>query len=122
MIANDNRPQPYHAHVDPVCGKLFSRRVGRRIGECGAAKVQESHCTVHAAANHRMPLSSKLDRKLRAAEESSDEEEYYEVTDRSSSPSVIDTGEGGALLGSDDEEEDQDSSEEELVRTVTALP
>ena len=61
-----------------------------------------------------MPLSSKLDRKLRAAEESSDDEEYYEVTDRSSSPSLIETGEGGELLGSDEEEEqDQDGSEEE---------
>lgn len=35
------------------------------------------------------PLSSKLDRKLRAAEESSDESENYEVTDRSSSESVL---------------------------------
>jgi hypothetical protein len=60
-----------------------------------------------------MPLSSKLDRKLRAAEESSDDEEYYEVTDRSSSPSLIETGEGGELLDSDDEEGDEDGSEDE---------
>lgn len=69
-----------------------------------------------------MPLSSKLDRKLRAAEESSDDEEYYEVTDRSSSPSVIETGEGGALLGSDEHEQDQDESEGgEMVRTMTIM-
>lgn len=56
-----------------------------------------------------MPLASKLDRKLRAAEESTDDEEYYEVSDRSS-PSVIETGDvGGDMLGSDDEEdEDED--------------
>lgn len=59
-----------------------------------------------------MPLSSKLDRKLRAAEESSDGEEYYEVTDRSSSPSVIETGQGGELLES---EEEDGSEDEEMV-------
>lgn len=58
-----------------------------------------------------MPLSSKLDRKLRAAEESSDDEEYYEVTDRSSSPSIIETGDGGELL---DSEEENEGDEDEL--------
>ncbi|KAF2443864.1 DUF947-domain-containing protein [Karstenula rhodostoma CBS 690.94] len=63
-----------------------------------------------------MPLSSKLDRKLRAAEETSDDEEYYEVTDRSSSPSIIETGEGGELLDSEDEDEgDEDGSDAEDV-------
>ncbi|KAL1601621.1 rRNA biogenesis protein rrp36 [Paraconiothyrium brasiliense] len=61
-----------------------------------------------------MPLSSKLDRKLRAAEESTDDEEYYEVTDRSSSPSIIETGEGGELLDSEEEDEgDEDDIEDE---------
>lgn len=64
-----------------------------------------------------MPLSSKLDRKLRAAEESSDDGEYYEVTDRSSSPSIIETGEGGELLDSEDEDEggEEGSEDEEMV-------
>ncbi|KAJ4347904.1 rRNA biogenesis protein rrp36 [Didymosphaeria variabile] len=61
-----------------------------------------------------MPLSSKLEKKLRAAEESSDDEEYYEVTDRSSSPSIIETGEGGELLDSEEEDEgDEDDLEDE---------
>lgn len=51
-----------------------------------------------------MPLSTKLDRKLRAADESSDGEEYYEVTDRSSSASVIDGGDGGGVISSDEDE------------------
>lgn len=62
-----------------------------------------------------MPLSSKLDRKLRATEDSSDDEEYYEVTDRSS-PSIIETGDGAEILSS---EEDGDSGmfeEEDTVR------
>ncbi|CAO2648633.1 Nn.00g079000.m01.CDS01 [Neocucurbitaria sp. VM-36] len=50
-----------------------------------------------------MPLSTKLDRKIRAAEESSDGEDYYEVTDRSSSESFIETGEGGDVISSEDE-------------------
>ncbi|OAG10999.1 DUF947-domain-containing protein [Paraphaeosphaeria sporulosa] len=61
-----------------------------------------------------MPLSSKLDQKLRAAEESSDDEEYYEVTDRSSSPSIIETGEGGELLDSEDGDEEEGSEDEDM--------
>jgi len=69
-----------------------------------------------------MPLSSKLDRKLRAAEESSDDEEYYEVTDRSSSPSIIETGEGGELLDSDEGDEgDEDELEDEEMVYMFAL-
>jgi ribosomal RNA-processing protein 36 len=53
-----------------------------------------------------MPLSTKLERNLRAADDSSDGESYYEVSDRSS-PSVVDTGDGADILtGSEDEEED----------------
>jgi ribosomal RNA-processing protein 36 len=65
-----------------------------------------------------MPLSSKLDRKLRAAEESSDGEEYYEVTDRSSSESILETGAGGEIMSSGDEDEDEDgqgSQDEAMV-------
>lgn len=51
-----------------------------------------------------MPLSSKLDRKIQAAEDYTDGEEYYEVTDRSS-PSIIDTGEGADILSSESENE-----------------
>jgi ribosomal RNA-processing protein 36 len=61
-----------------------------------------------------MPLSSKLDRKLRAAEESSDGEEYYEVTDRSSSASLIDGGEGGDVISSEDDGV-EGSADEEMV-------
>lgn len=61
-----------------------------------------------------MPLATKLDRKLRAAEESSDDEKYYEVTDRSSSESVLETGAGGDVVGSDSEDE-QDGEEADLV-------
>ncbi|KAJ4289791.1 rRNA biogenesis protein rrp36 [Kalmusia sp. IMI 367209] len=70
-----------------------------------------------------MPLASKLDRQLRAAEESSDDEEYYEVTDRSSSPSVIETGEAGELLDSEEEDEhDEDGSEDQdMVRNISAF-
>jgi ribosomal RNA-processing protein 36 len=56
-----------------------------------------------------MPLSTKLNRKLRAEEEDTDGEEFYEVSDRSS-PSVIDTGEGADIISS---EEDQDGEEDE---------
>lgn len=68
-----------------------------------------------------MPLSSKLDRKLRAADESSDGEDYYQVTDRSSSESVIETGAGGHVISSEDEQ-DQGSDDEEMVdcRTLHA--
>ncbi|KAF2826084.1 DUF947-domain-containing protein [Ophiobolus disseminans] len=62
-----------------------------------------------------MPLSTKLDRKLRAAEESSDGEEYYEVTDRSSSESVIETGAGGEVISSDDEQGEDEGSEDEAM-------
>lgn len=60
-----------------------------------------------------MPLSSKLDRKMRALEESTDDEEYYEVTDRSTSPSVIETGGDGADVLSSDAEEAADGFGEE---------
>jgi ribosomal RNA-processing protein 36 len=63
------------------------------------------------------PLSSKLDRKLRAAEESSDDSENYEVTDRSSSESVLETGPGGEIVGSDSDDEDG-PEDEEMVRIV----
>lgn len=64
-----------------------------------------------------MPLSTKLDRKLRAAEESSDGEDYYEVTDRSSSESILETGTGGEVISSEDEDEDaeDDGSDDEDV-------
>ncbi|XPS90768.1 rRNA biogenesis protein rrp36 [Ascochyta lentis] len=58
------------------------------------------------------PLSSKLDRKLRAAEESSDESENYEVTDRSSSESVLEFG-AGEVVGSDSGDENANGSEDE---------
>ncbi|KAJ4362118.1 rRNA biogenesis protein rrp36 [Ascochyta clinopodiicola] len=58
------------------------------------------------------PLSSKLDRKLRAAEESSDESENYEVTDRSSSESVLEFG-AGEVVGSDSGDESANGSEDE---------
>ncbi|KAF2633397.1 DUF947-domain-containing protein [Macroventuria anomochaeta] len=58
------------------------------------------------------PLSSKLDRKLRAAEESSDNSENYEVTDRSSSESVLEFG-AGEVVGSDSEDDAADGSEDE---------
>ncbi|KAJ4312096.1 rRNA biogenesis protein rrp36 [Neodidymelliopsis sp. IMI 364377] len=58
------------------------------------------------------PLSSKLDRKLRAAEESSDDSENYEVTDRSSSESVLEFG-AGEVVGSDSEGEDGSGDEDE---------
>jgi hypothetical protein len=66
-----------------------------------------------------MPLSSKLDRKLRAAEESSDEEEYYEVTDRSSSASVIEFGDTEEIPSSG--EDGEGSEDEEMVRSLTIL-
>ena len=67
-----------------------------------------------------MPLSTKLDRKLRAVEESSDGEEYYEVTDRSSSASLIETGEGGDVISSEDEA-DAGFEDEEMVRIATSI-
>lgn len=61
------------------------------------------------------PLSSKLDRKLRAAEESSDESENYEVTDRSSSESVLEF-DAGDVVDSDSEDGDtNDPEDEEMV-------
>ncbi|KAL6705196.1 rRNA biogenesis protein rrp36 [Coniothyrium glycines] len=66
-----------------------------------------------------MPLSTKLDRKLRAAEESSDGEDYYEVTDRSSSESLIDGGDGGDVMsseGDDDVSGAEDVSDNEHVQ------
>lgn len=61
-----------------------------------------------------MPLSSKLDRTLRAVDDSSDGEDYYEVTDRSSSASVIETGAGGDVVSSEDGEDiDNDNGDDE---------
>jgi ribosomal RNA-processing protein 36 len=66
-----------------------------------------------------MALSSKLDRKLRAAEESSDDSENYEVTDRSSSESVLDTGAGGEIMTSDDDDDDDRDvdQDDDMVRS-----
>jgi hypothetical protein len=61
-----------------------------------------------------MPLSTKLDRKLRATQDDTDEESYYEQTDESS-PSVIDTGEGGDILSSESEGAEGLDDEAELV-------
>jgi hypothetical protein len=68
-----------------------------------------------------MALSSKLDRKLRAAEESSDDSENYEVTDRSSSESVLDTGAGGEIMTSDDDSDDDRhvDHDDEMVRPTS---
>lgn len=63
------------------------------------------------------PLSSKLDRKLRAAEESSDDSENYEVTDRSSSESVLEF-EGGDVVGSESEAGAADGSEDEETVSI----
>ena len=60
-----------------------------------------------------MPLSAKLDRKLRAEEEDTDGEDYYEVSDRSS-PSVIDTGDGADILSSSGDEGHGVDDEEEV--------
>lgn len=60
-----------------------------------------------------MPLSTKLDRKLRAVEDDSDSEDYYEVTDRSS-PSIIDTGEGADIMSSESDGEDAGQGDEEV--------
>jgi hypothetical protein len=69
-----------------------------------------------------MPLSSKLDRKLRAVEESSDGEDYYEVTDRSSSESIIETGAGGGeVISSGDEDEGQHDSQDEAMVSYRGL-
>lgn len=67
------------------------------------------------------PLSSKLDRKLRAAEESSDDSENYEVTDRSSSESVLEF-DGGDVVGSESEQEAvEGSGDEEMVCRVSSV-
>lgn len=60
------------------------------------------------------PLSSKLDRKLRAAEESSDDSENYEVTDRSSSESVLEF-DAGDVVDSNSEDEVANGSEDEAM-------
>ena len=57
-----------------------------------------------------MPLATKLDRKLRAAEESSDEGSYYEVSDRSS-PSVVDTGDGAEIVDSSSDDESENAED-----------
>jgi hypothetical protein len=62
-----------------------------------------------------MPLSTKLNRKLQAAEESSDGEEYYEVTDRSSSESFLETGDGGEVISSGDENEEGAGAPDEAM-------
>jgi ribosomal RNA-processing protein 36 len=68
---------------------------------------------------HKMPpLSSKLGRKLRAAEESSDDSENYEVTDRSSSESVLEFG-AGEVVDSDSEDEVANGSQDEEMVSVT---
>lgn len=59
-----------------------------------------------------MPLSTKLDQKLRA-EDSSDGESYYEVSDRSS-PSIIETGEGADILS--ESEDDENDAEKRLSK------
>jgi ribosomal RNA-processing protein 36 len=65
------------------------------------------------------PLSSKLDRKLRAAEESSDDSENYEVTDRSSSESVLEF-DGGDVVGTESDGDAAEGSErEEMVCDIT---
>ena len=61
------------------------------------------------------PLSSKLDRKLRAAEESSDESENYEVTDRSSSESVLEFDAGDVVDSEDEDAAPGDSEDEDMV-------
>ncbi|KAF2792020.1 DUF947-domain-containing protein [Melanomma pulvis-pyrius CBS 109.77] len=58
-----------------------------------------------------MPLSTKLNRTLRAEEEDTDDEEYYEVTDRSS-PSVIETGDGADIISSGSEDEQGGAAQE----------
>lgn len=64
-----------------------------------------------------MPLATKLDRNLRAAEESSDGVDYYEVTDRSSSASVIEADEGGNIISSEGEQDE--GSEDEGMSDVS---
>jgi ribosomal RNA-processing protein 36 len=68
-----------------------------------------------------MPLSSKLDRNLRAADESSDDDEYYEVTDRSSSASLIETGAGGDIISSGDEDGAGQASGDEAMVSPSKL-
>ncbi|KAH7117643.1 hypothetical protein B0J11DRAFT_552437 [Dendryphion nanum] len=75
-----------------------------------------------------MPLSTKLERKLRAAEEEDDESDdlsYYEVSDRSS-PSIVETGEDAEIVDSEnkdnnehsgnEEDEDEESSDDDVVQ------
>ncbi|KAF3003035.1 rRNA bioproteinsis protein rrp36 [Curvularia kusanoi] len=64
------------------------------------------------------PLSSKLERKLRAAEESSDDSENYEVTDRSSSESVLEF-DAGDVVDSEDEDATPAGSEDEEMSEVS---
>lgn len=75
----------------------------------------ENTCT--DCVNTPMPLSSKLDRMLRAAEESSDDDEYYEVTD-GSSPSIIDTGAEIELRSSEEAGDDNLSEGEGMVSRI----
>jgi ribosomal RNA-processing protein 36 len=68
------------------------------------------------------PLSSKLDRKLRAAEESSDESENYEVTDRSSSESVLEFDAGHVVDSEDEDAAPGGSEDEDMVCTAPETP
>ena len=68
-----------------------------------------------SGADCTMPLSTKLDRNLRAAE-SSDNESYYEVSDRSS-PSIVDGNENDELVdSSSDEGSDDDQVQQQLSK------
>jgi ribosomal RNA-processing protein 36 len=64
------------------------------------------------------PLSSKLERKLRAAEESSDDSENYEVTDRSSSESVLEFDAGDVVDSEGEEGAAEGSEDEDMVRSM----
>ncbi|KAF2268945.1 DUF947-domain-containing protein [Lojkania enalia] len=58
-----------------------------------------------------MPLSKKLERKLRATEDDSDASSYWEVSDRSS-PSIVDTGEGPDIRDTDSSDREGPDDEE----------
>ncbi|KAF2731400.1 DUF947-domain-containing protein, partial [Polyplosphaeria fusca] len=65
-----------------------------------------------------MPLSSKLDRTLRATEDDSDESSYWEVSDRSS-PSIIETGEGPDVMSSGSGGEDDETQYQKKLNKVS---
>jgi hypothetical protein len=85
--------------------KLFGRNEQRR------------RCSTQAEEHKMPPLSSKLERKLRAAEESSDDSENYEVTDRSSSESVLEFG-AGEVVDTDSEDGDANGPEDEEMVSI----